>query len=140
MTSEKKEKNSPVIIFDSACMLCTKSINFLLDHEKEKEFVFTPLNGEFAKNLNIGDKYKYPIPDSIILHHEGKVYVESTAVLKACQWLKSPYKHLKFLLWVPSFIRNFVYRIIAKNRYKWFGTHDDTCYWVPPDERHRFLK
>jgi len=139
MLEQKKEIDGPVIIFDSACMLCTRSINFLLANEKSKIFLFTPLNGEYAKKLNISEKYNRPIPDSIILYDKGQVYVESTAALKACHWLRQPYRNLKYFLWIPSFIRDFVYRFIAKNRYKWFGTHADNCYWVPPDERHRFL-
>lgn len=134
------DSTKPVIIFDSSCMLCTKSINFFLEHERAKDFLFTPLNGAFAKSINVLDKYKYPIPDSVILYYQDKIYLESTAVLKATKWLNSPYSKLSWLLFIPAFIRNFFYKIIAKNRYKWFGTHEDNCYWVPPDERYRFLR
>lgn len=49
---------------------------------------------------------------------EDKIYERSTAALRICGHLKGGYPALKFFLFVPSFIRDGVYNMIAKRRYR----------------------
>jgi len=135
----KIENDRPLIVFDSECMLCTGAMKFILKNEIPDSFNFTALNSEYSKSLNLDRIYKNPIPDSILLYHGNELYVESTAILKMSKWLKRPYSFFSFLIIIPEFLRNAVYRIIAKNRYSWFGKEDGTCLWVPPEQRRRFF-
>jgi predicted DCC family thiol-disulfide oxidoreductase YuxK len=61
---------------------------------------------------------------SFILVENGKLYFKSTAALKVVKKLNGPLKLLYFFIIVPPFIRNFIYDIVARNRYKWFGKSD----------------
>ena len=76
--------------------------------------------------------------NSLILYQDDKVFTRSTAALKMFQQLKS-WRWVKILWIFPKFIRDAVYNLIAKNRYKWFGKKEE-C-WVPtPELKARFLE
>lgn len=49
---------------------------------------------------------------------EDKVYERSTAALRICGYLKGGYPALKFFLFVPSFLRDGIYNLIARRRYR----------------------
>jgi predicted DCC family thiol-disulfide oxidoreductase YuxK len=75
--------------------------------------------------------------NSFILFQDGKIFTRSTAALKMFSQLKS-WGWVKIFWIVPKFIRDAIYNLIAKNRYKWFGKKDE-C-WVPTSElKQRFL-
>ena len=58
---------------------------------------------------------------TVILLENEKIYLRSTAILRIVRKLKGPVKMLYVFMLIPPFIRNFLYNIIATNRYKWFG-------------------
>lgn len=142
MSEHKKysTENRPLIIFDSNCLMCAKSLRFVIEKEREKIFLFASLDSEFVSQLKLDKNLAQSIPDSVILYHEGLVYYESTAILKISSWLVNPYSKARYLKIIPAWIRDSVYRFIAKNRYKWFGKVEQECLWIPPSERLRILK
>jgi predicted DCC family thiol-disulfide oxidoreductase YuxK len=77
-------------------------------------------------------------PESLILIEEGKVYQYSTAALRIARKLKSWHRLLYVFIIIPAFIRNAVYKFIARNRYKWWGKQD-SCWLPTPDLKKRFL-
>ena len=77
-------------------------------------------------------------PATVFFLEHGKLYKESTAALRVTRHMKFPWPMMYGFIIIPPFIRNAVYRWIAKNRYKWFGKHD-TCRIPTPEERARFL-
>jgi len=89
---------------------------------------------ELQKKLNIDHKNI----ESFILIDGSKYYKKSTAALRVAAMLGFPYSLLFPLLIVPPFIRNFVYDVIAKYRYKWFGKKS-TCRLPTPAEKAKFL-
>ncbi len=77
-------------------------------------------------------------PDSFILIQDGKVYSRSTAGLRLYNILPWYWKWTQLFWIVPRFIRDFLYDLVAKNRYKWFGKKDQ-CMVPTKDLRSRFL-
>ena len=71
-----------IILFDGVCALCQSSIRYILRNDKEKKFTFTPIQGEFAKNILKQNEIN--ALKSIILFDGKKVYYKSNAVLKIC--------------------------------------------------------
>ena len=129
--------DKPVILFDGICNLCSGSVQFILKRDKEKKFLFASLQSSYGQNL----LKKYDLPtdtfNSFILFDDGKILTRSTAALKMFSQLKG-WKWVRLLGIVPRFIRDAVYNVIAKNRYKWFGKKNE-C-WVPtPELKARFL-
>lgn len=118
-------KDKSLILFDGVCNLCNHSVQFIIKHDKKQQFLFAPLQGETAKNIIDYYNINTQEIDSIILYQPDKgVSFKSTAALKIAAKLSFPVKLMAIFLVVPYFLRNWVYDIIAKSRYQWFGRKD----------------
>ncbi|MEW8972155.1 MAG: thiol-disulfide oxidoreductase DCC family protein [Mesobacillus sp.] len=127
----------PVILFDGVCNFCDASVQFILDRDEKELFRFASLQSDAGMEL----LKKYNVPDdvdSMILIEDGKVYYKSSAALRISRHLRGAWKLLYVFMIVPAPIRNIVYDLIAKNRFKWFG-QKDSCMLPPPNVRKRFL-
>ena len=134
----QKEKKEVIVLFDGVCNMCNGYVNFLIDRDHRKILKFASLQSTEAKeNLqNFGDDNTYL--SSIIVIKNNSVYKNSRAILEIFLSLGGVYKVLYCFIIIPRFIRDFIYKIIAKNRYKWFGV-SDTCRMPTDDIRERFL-
>lgn len=132
------DTNKPVVFFDGVCVLCNASVQFILKRDKKHYFYFATLQSDVAKQFLLHVPENILKKDSIILSDKGKIYTESSAALKIGAHLNGLWKLSQVLWIVPLFIRNGVYRWIAKNRYKWFGIKDQ-CMMPDNSIKHRFL-
>ena len=107
-----------IIIYDGICALCSRSVRFIVTHDREKYFKFitnqSPDAQEFMKSHNLKG-------NSIVVIDKGKLYEQSDAILEICKHLKGPIKYIYYFKFIPKTFRNVVYKIIAKYRYQWFG-------------------
>lgn len=125
----------PVLFFDGVCNLCNSSIDFVVRHDKKRRYRFAPLQGATAAHAI---PTQVDAMDSFVLAENGRIYLRSTAALKVLSGLGGIWSLAKALLWIPAPLRDAVYRLIAKNRYRWFG-QKDTCRLPTPEERALFL-
>lgn len=130
--------NHPIILFDGVCNLCNSSVQFVINHDKKNQFRFASLQSTIGEKLLVQHHLNTNNYNSFILIDEGKAYTRSTAALKVAQKLSSPWTLLYIFIIVPPFIRNAVYDLIARNRYKWFGKKD-SCMIPSPDLLSKFL-
>ena len=105
-----------IVIFDGICGLCNKSVDILIWLDTKKHFHYTSLQGEFVKTLNLE-----PSIDSIIFYDDGIVYYKSTAILKILHSLSGMWTLANLFYIIPKVVRDFIYDVIAKYRYKIFG-------------------
>jgi predicted DCC family thiol-disulfide oxidoreductase YuxK len=130
--------SSPVVLFDGMCNLCNRAVQFIIKRDKKKQFLFASLQGEAGSNL----LKKFDLPadlfNSFILIEGEKVYTRSTAALRIARKLNGCWKLLYGLMIIPRFLRNAVYNVIAKKRYKWFGKRNE-CMIPTPELKERFL-
>ena len=100
--------------------------------------MFTPFQGEAARQI----LPKYDIHptslSSVVLIDKGKVYTQSSAAIRMYKYLDGGWKLFYGCIIIPKFIRDFLYNIVARNRYKWFGKKDE-CMIPAPEVRERFL-
>ena len=128
----------PVILFDGVCNLCNASVQYVIKHDKKKLFRFVSLQSSFGESVL--KQYDLPVNtfNSFILLSDNKIYTRSTAALLVAKKLSGLIKLFYGFIIIPKFIRDFVYDVIAKNRYKWFGKKE-AC-WVPtPELKSLFL-
>lgn len=127
-----------VVLFDGVCNLCNGFINWVLDRDPDGKIMFGSLQSDEAKALlkDFGQDENYL--NSILVIKNGKLYKNSRAVLEICKTLGGMYSLVYVFIIVPPFIRDWVYGIIARNRYKWFGV-SDTCRVPTPEIKNRFL-
>lgn len=113
--------NSPLILYDGICNLCNHSIRFVIKNDKKGIFKFASLQSEKGKNVLIEHRLNEKNFTSFILIENGKLFFRSTAALKVVKKLNGPIRLLYIFILIPAFMRNIIYDVIAKNRYKWFG-------------------
>lgn len=135
----EKDLSKSIIIFDGYCNLCSNSVVFILKNDKKDNFRFTSLQSKYSQSLTEIEKNKSKIPDSIILLENGNIYTQSSAALRIAKKLRWPFPLAYALIVVPPFIRNAIYRYIARNRYKWFGKRN-TCFIPNQNVDYKFLE
>jgi len=133
------QKNTSIILFDGVCNLCNSSVQFVLKHDENKNFLFASLQSDAATKILLQlNKKSFKNFDSIVLVENGQLYFKSTAALKIAKNLNGFIQILYVFIIIPIPIRDFLYDIIAKNRYKWFGKKDK-CIKPNKEIASRFL-
>jgi len=132
-----KDRNQLVILFfDGQCVLCNNTVKWILSNEKDHDILFCPLNSIFAMQF-IPDSLKNI--DSVILYKNNKFYIYFDVVLSIVPHLKWYWKILYVLYLVPTFLRNKIYKWIARNRKKWFG-QTDSCFLMNSQWKDRMVE
>lgn len=130
--------NHKTILFDGVCNLCNSSVQFIIKRDYKDVFRFTALQSDAGTAIVTKYNIDTSKTDSIVLIDGGNYFVKSTAALKIAKNLSGAYPLLYGFMIVPNFIRNWVYDIIAKNRYKWFGKKD-SCMIPTAELKKKFL-
>ncbi len=131
----------PVILFDGVCNLCNSAVQWVIERDKEGRFDFASLQSDVARRelgKVMDEKEIDALPDSIVLLDSDGVHVRSTAALRILRGLGSWFLLLRLAIVLPRPVRDAVYNMIARNRYRWFGRRD-TCMTPTPDIAARFL-
>jgi predicted DCC family thiol-disulfide oxidoreductase YuxK len=128
----------PIILFDGVCNFCSSMVNFIIRQDKKRVFRFAALQSEAGQKLL--EQYHLPREkfDSFFLIDNGKAYKSSTAGLRLYGRLPWYWKWTQIFWIVPRFLRDAVYNLIARNRYRWFGKKE-SCMVPTPEVRARFL-
>jgi len=127
-----------IILFDGVCNLCNGFVQFVLKRDKKKKFLFASLQSTYGTGLSNYFNLSTTLPTTIALYSGQKIFTESDAVIKITSSLRGIWKITIVLLIIPRFIRNPIYRLLARNRYKLFGKRDQ-CMVPSEDVKGRFL-
>jgi predicted DCC family thiol-disulfide oxidoreductase YuxK len=126
-----------VVLFDGYCNLCDRSVQWVLDHDRRRVFRFaasqTPGAAPFLARCGLGSG-----PGTIVFIERDGWSVRSTAAIRMARRLGLPWSLATAALVVPAAIRDVAYRIIARNRLRWFGQRD-TCRIPTAEETGLFL-
>lgn len=127
-----------IILFDGVCNLCNGAVQFIIKRDVKNYFSFASLQS--AQGQKILSQYDLLVNDlnSFILIENGKPYIRSTGALKVVKKLNNLWPLLYGFIVIPKFIRDSIYKWIAKNRYKWFGKKIE-CMIPTPQLKARFL-
>jgi predicted DCC family thiol-disulfide oxidoreductase YuxK len=132
-------KHKQLILFDGVCNLCNSSVNYVIKHDKNDVFRFAPLQSEVGSQIIAKYNLDTSQTDSILLYSEDKgLKIKSSAALAIASKLGFPRNLLAIFYIIPTFIRNWVYDYIAKNRYKWYGKKN-ACMIPTPELQEKFL-
>lgn len=127
-----------IILFDGICNFCNQSVQFILKRDPNGLFKFASLQGETAKLLLKKYDFNNEINSFVLIENE-RIFIKSDAALRICRNLKGPWKLLSIFRIIPPFIRDFLYDVIAANRYKWFGKKE-SCMLPSQVWKKRFLE
>jgi predicted DCC family thiol-disulfide oxidoreductase YuxK len=128
------------IFYDGSCGLCHRWVRFVLPRDREgRAFRFAPLCGE-AFRARVPESARAGLPDSIVvLTADSSLLVRSEAVIHVLRRLGGFWRFAgAAIALVPAPLRDFVYDLIARIRYRLFARPDDVCPVVPAELRKRF--
>lgn len=130
-------ESEAIILFDGVCNLCSGSVQFIIKRDPSGYFKFASLQSDFGQQhlqrLNLDPQSFH----SIILITGDKVFQRSDAALEIAKKLTGAWPVLYGFKILPRFLRDAVYNLISKNRYRLFGKKD-AC-WIPtPELKSRF--
>lgn len=128
----------PIILFDAECILCSANAQFVLSQDGKKRFRLASMQGEVGSALYRRFGIDPGNPDSIIVVDGEHMLRDSDAVLSIYAGLGWPWKVLSVFRLVPRFIRDPLYLLLARNRYRLFGKRD-SCWLPSPEYRDRLL-
>lgn len=125
-----------IILFDGVCNLCNGTVQFVIKHDPDEYFRFASLQSQAGKGLLKEHDLQRSL-NTVILIEGGKFYEKSDAVLKIAGRLRG-WKLLSVFWILPKPIRDFVYDLISRNRYYWFGKRE-SCMLPTAENKKRFL-
>lgn len=127
-----------ILFYDGVCGFCNQSVQLVLKWSKNKKLLFATLQGKKAEEFknkfqNFPKDLKY-----IVYFHQNKLYFGAQGFFEIARDFKYPYKIFSLFRYLPNFMSDFFYNLIALNRYKIFGKVE-ACFLPPYEDRVRFV-
>ena len=109
------------LYYDATCNLCNTWMQIIKRADHKQSILFIPLQSE--EGILVLKKIEKPDEklDSLIYEKAGIYYINSDAVIQCLFNLGGVWKVTQLLSWIPKCFRDFIYKTIARNRYKLFG-------------------
>ena len=126
-----------IILFDGVCNLCNGIVKFIIRFDSNAKFKFSSLQSGYAQKL-LSSAAEIKTADSVIYLRDGLIHMRSNAALYILKDLGGFWKVFTLFFILPRFIRDFLYNIIAKYRYRIFGKRE-SCMVPTPEIERRFL-
>lgn len=135
--------NRPVVLYDGVCGMCNRLLRMILRRDPAGHFRFATLQGEFAaaalqrhhaSRESLETMYVVLAPGTA----EERLLSHSDAAVYILGHIRGPLRVFGALRFLPRFVRNGIYRFIARRRYRWFGKYE-TCPLPPAEWKERFL-
>jgi predicted DCC family thiol-disulfide oxidoreductase YuxK len=114
----RAEGNTWIVFYDGYCTLCSNAVQWIIRNDRRRIFRFRPIQEQ---------GHTLPEENTLILVKGEKLYYRSTAVLHIAMKLRFPWPLFGMFLIIPPFIRDSVYRLVARKRKIWFGSRT-SCY------------
>jgi predicted DCC family thiol-disulfide oxidoreductase YuxK len=111
-------KEKPILLVDSECAFCSKSVAFIMKKGGDGKFEFLSLRSDKGKQLLIKNGLPASYTESVVMIENGQAYLKSDAALRASKHLDGLVGKLYFARFVPRKIRDAIYGFIAKHRHK----------------------
>lgn len=133
-----KWPDDDVILFDGVCIFCSRWVRFVAQRDTAKRFRFTPIQSDYGARLARTFGIDPNDPDTNAVIHGGELFVKSDAALTVLSQLPG-WGWVRALFAVPKPLRNAVYSLVARNRYRIFGKYD-ACFVPDAELRARVIE
>jgi predicted DCC family thiol-disulfide oxidoreductase YuxK len=135
--------DTPVLLYDGVCGFCNKSVQLILDHDRRGTMRFAALQSDYGKAVVKRHPSLHDVDSVVFVEKqsdtgEERVFVRSHAALRIAAYLGGVWKLFFAAYVIPAPLRDYLYDLFARNRYKLFGKYD-SCLLPPPEVRSRFL-
>lgn len=128
-----------IVVFDTQCLLCNGWVQFLLKHDKNDVFRYASIQGPTGQRLLAKAGLRVEgLQTLLLVEPDGTTWQHTEAILRVLHHLGWPWRLAWAAAVVPAPLRNALYRLVARNRYRWFG-RSETCLVPTAVSRHLFL-
>ena len=128
-----------ILVFDGVCVLCSHWVSFVLRHDRQRLYNFAAMQTPAGRGLLIEHGLDPDDPTSFLLLEAGRSYTDTDAIVRVLRSFGGRWKIVAALMaLVPRFVRDPMYRWMARNRYRLFGRHD-VCIVPSAHSADRFL-
>ena len=128
----------PVLLFDGVCNLCNASVQWILKRDPRGHFRFAALQSEIGQKLLRQHGLASENFDTVVLVAGDRIFLRSDAALEIVRHIGGFWQLLYVFKILPRTLRDAVYNLVARNRYRWFG-HREECMLPQPEWKERFL-
>ena len=125
-----------LFVFDGVCILCSGGAAFLMRRDRRARVNFTPVRSDLGQALYA--HYGVDWDATYLLVEGGRAYTATAGYLRLCAVLGGWWRPLRIGAVVPERWRDAAYAVVARSRYRWFGTADH-CALLTPEQRARLL-
>lgn len=122
----------PLIVFDGVCVLCSFFARWVLKRDKSKQFVFTTAQSDLGQALFEHYDLEREEFETNLVIIDGQLHEKMYGALAVFYMVGFPWRILSLLKFLPSFLLNFLYERIARNRYALFGKQEQCL--IPTQE------
>lgn len=132
-----------VIVFDGVCVLCNGWVRFLLRRDRRQRYRFAAMQGDVGRELLTRNGLDPDDPLSFLLIEydrdpSPRVSTDTLAIVRVLAGLGGAWRSVQLAALLPAGMRDPLYRLLARNRYRWFGRRE-ACRVPLPGESGRFL-
>jgi predicted DCC family thiol-disulfide oxidoreductase YuxK len=130
--------DAPILLFDGVCNLCNASVQWILNRDHKGQFRFAALQSATGQQFLLRHGLSAKDFNTAVVVDGEQIFLRSDAALEIVRRLGGFWRLLYIFKIVPRPLRNAVYNLVARNRYRWFG-HREECMLPRPEWKERFL-
>lgn len=125
-----------LFVFDGVCVLCSSGASWIMRYDRKELVNFTPAQEVLGQALYA--HYGVEMDESYLLIAEGSAYTASRGYLELSRLLGGWWHIFRIIALIPEPLRDWLYAVIARNRYRWIGK-TDFCTLLTQEQRRRLL-
>jgi predicted DCC family thiol-disulfide oxidoreductase YuxK len=127
-----------IILYDGVCVFCSRWIRFVASRDVELRFRFTAIQSGYGTRLAQAFGINPDDPDTNAVVHGGVAYFKSDGALTVLSNLPG-WGWVRALRVAPKPLRDAVYNLVARNRYRIFGRYEE-CFIPDAGFRDRVME
>jgi predicted DCC family thiol-disulfide oxidoreductase YuxK len=114
------DPNARVVVFDGICNICSGWVRFLQRHRIEPPFKLIPMQSQEGKLLLADYGIDPEDPTTFLVLDQGRQFTQSDGAIHIIAALGGLWSLFEAVRVIPKTWRDFLYRLLARNRYRWF--------------------
>ena len=113
--------NARVIVFDGICNVCSGGVRFVARHRIEPPFRLIPMQSAEGRALLVQCGIDPDDPTTFLVLDGGLILTQSDASIHVMAAIGGLWRLVVVARVIPRAWRDWLYRLLARNRYRWFG-------------------